>query len=520
MPPTDTTAQGPLVSIIVPMADDANHGPLRIASAHAQTWRHTQIVAVDGLGNLVSDSPIPALGGHLGASVAAGIRASKGVYVSLLLPGSVYEPEKISRQLEFMERMELQHAVLFCDHVERGGGVTGTRVNLPYTDPAFFGQRMLRGFALQFSSLLFPRRTIVDLLLPGRGAIESALFGYCVRLSRATPFVGLAEPLVIVTGLPQPRGAPHQWRSVHAGVLKDYLAGCGERGLDARTFSTLGEAAGARMGEGLALSMLDVVWSAVRLLPSSPDKLVAVRSFATPILQIAFRQLPRRVRSFLRPASDVSLIGQERRLDFAGIYRGNGFVGTESLSGSGSTIFQTRIIRRDIPPLLRRFGVRRMLDIPCGDFHWMRELDLDGIHYTGADVVPEMVQANQRQYGSAARAFATADLISGPLPHADLVFCRDCLVHLPLVDALAAVETIRRSGCKWLLATTFSETHVNRELDSDGWRPLNLTMPPFGLPQPRVLIVEKCTEAGGRAGDKALGLWHVADLPAMVGHSN
>ena len=142
----------------------------------------------------------------------------------------------------------------------------------------------------------------------------------------------------------------------------------------------------------------------------------------------------------------------------------------------------------------------------------MRDVDLADIHYTGADVVDEMVRKNQELFGGPLRAFECVNLITGPLPAADLVFCRDCLVHLPFEDALAAIETIRQSKCQWLLTTTFTRDTANADLDAAGWRALNLTLPPFNLPKPTLLISEKCTEAGGLAGDKSLGLWRVADL--------
>jgi hypothetical protein len=144
----------------------------------------------------------------------------------------------------------------------------------------------------------------------------------------------------------------------------------------------------------------------------------------------------------------------------------------------------------------------------------MRDVDLAGMHYTGADVVDEIVEINQRRFGGGTREFKRVDLISGPLPTADLVFCRDCLVHLPFEDAVSAIDSIRNSRCQWLLTTTFTRTDPNKDLDDAGWRPLNLTLPPFNFPPPELLISEKCTEAGGLAGDKALGLWRIADLQA------
>ena len=47
----------------------------------------------------------------------------------------------------------------------------------------------------------------------------------------------------------------------------------------------------------------------------------------------------------------------------------------------------------------------------------------------GADVVPELVAANQARHASPRRAFLRLDLTRDALPAADAVLCRDCLVH-------------------------------------------------------------------------------------------
>ena len=95
-----------------------------------------------------------------------------------------------------------------------------------------------------------------------------------------------------------------------------------------------------------------------------------------------------------------------------------------------------------------------MVDVPCGDFAWMQYLRAD-VHYIGGDVIPELVEANDRRWGGPQRRFETIDLITGDLPEGDLLLCRDCLVHLSYDDALAALRNIGRSRCRWLLTTTF-----------------------------------------------------------------
>jgi hypothetical protein len=108
------------------------------------------------------------------------------------------------------------------------------------------------------------------------------------------------------------------------------------------------------------------------------------------------------------------------------------------------------------------------------------------------------------------------DLTSSPLPPADLLLCRDCLVHLSLTDARRALANIRRSDITYLLTTTFPAEPTNVDVVTGDWRPLNLQRPPFGFPEPLELLVEGCTEQQGLFADKSLGLWRVADLPLEI----
>lgn len=195
-------------------------------------------------------------------------------------------------------------------------------------------------------------------------------------------------------------------------------------------------------------------------------------------------------------------------LDFEKIYEDNLFRGAESRSGTGSSLVQTRIIREEIPRLLDELGVGHLLDVPCGDWNWMRHVNLSGVRYTGGDIVRAILDRNNASFGNENCKFEYLDIISGPLPKADLILCRDCLVHLNFSDGLVALEQFRKSGAKWLLTTTFTERNDNAELrEGDIWRPLNLEKPPYNLPKPERYLNEGCTEDDGSYGDKCLGLW-------------
>lgn len=209
------------------------------------------------------------------------------------------------------------------------------------------------------------------------------------------------------------------------------------------------------------------------------------------------------------------LRGLELRDRFARIYETNLWGSDASVSGSGSAPDQTRVLRSQLPPLLQRHRVATMLDIPCGDFGWMHKVPLDGIAYTGADIVPDLVERNRRTYGNALRTFEVLDLTVDPLPMVDVIFCRDCLVHLSNAHIRQALRNVRASGSTWLLTTTFPAHWQDGDMEDGDWRPLNLERPPFSFPPPLALVNEGCSEHDGAFADKSLGLWRIVDLPVL-----
>ena len=200
---------------------------------------------------------------------------------------------------------------------------------------------------------------------------------------------------------------------------------------------------------------------------------------------------------------------------FRHAYRHNLWAGAETPSGPGSSAAQTAVVARILPELCRRYAVRTLLDLPCGDLHWMAGVELPGVQYVGGDLVPEVVADAVRRYASPNRRFLTLDITSSALPPADLLLCRDCLVHLSYVDIASAIDNLRRSEIPYLLTTTFQSETESQDIVTGDWRPINLQAPPFSFPDPVELLVEECTEQDGIFADKALGLWRVQDLPLL-----
>ncbi len=203
---------------------------------------------------------------------------------------------------------------------------------------------------------------------------------------------------------------------------------------------------------------------------------------------------------------------------FTRIYRDNKWGDTESRSGKGASLEATRSLRSGLPDLLRKLNISSMLDIPCGDFHWMKEVALPFEHYIGADIVHPLLEENQRHYGNSTRQFLYLDLLKDSLPAVDAIFCRECLVHLSYADIGVALRNIRGSGATWLLTTHFPQQPRNKDIVTGKHHSLNFTIAPFNWPAPVSEIVE--LYAGKRRGNKCLSAWRIADLPITTQQSH
>ena len=142
---------------------------------------------------------------------------------------------------------------------------------------------------------------------------------------------------------------------------------------------------------------------------------------------------------------------------FTDIYKKNKWRDSYSSSGTGSNLKQTQTIVNEMPKIFSKYQIKSILDIPCGDFYWMKELKFLEINYLGADIVPELVKMNKKNFSKNNIKFKVLDLSKDELPCADLIFCRDCLVHLSYEDIFKCLNNIKRSNCKYLMTTNGSK---------------------------------------------------------------
>ena len=200
--------------------------------------------------------------------------------------------------------------------------------------------------------------------------------------------------------------------------------------------------------------------------------------------------------------------GDEYRSDreetFTTIFDENRWGSDESVSGDGSTLDQTIILRKVLPDLLRRVGAKTLLDAPCGDFNWMRRMVLpNGVTYVGGEIVQPLVDRLKTTFASDQRDFIKLDIVDDDLPDADIWLCRDVLFHLSNAEIVAVLANFARSDVRFILTTTYPFAEQNRDIRSGGFRFINLMKPPFSLPSPQFQLDDYLAPQPPRK----LGLW-------------
>jgi Methyltransferase domain len=182
----------------------------------------------------------------------------------------------------------------------------------------------------------------------------------------------------------------------------------------------------------------------------------------------------------------------------------------QSLSGPGSDLQSTEDVRDTLPLVLNGLGVRVLLDAGCGDFNWMKTIELS-CRYIGIDIVSSVIQTNQAAYGNADRSFVCADIIHDPLPPVDAVICRELLFHLSYEQCFRALKNLVKTDARYYLLTSNRGYWLNFDIATGDWRELNLEVAPFHLPPPRLAIRDDF-----QFPDRFIGVWGRDELHARL----
>ena len=185
---------------------------------------------------------------------------------------------------------------------------------------------------------------------------------------------------------------------------------------------------------------------------------------------------------------------------FSYIYSAHYWPSNESVSGPGSELKNTKNIREEIKKIIEQYKIKKFLDIPCGDFTWIQSVINDNIIYVGGDIVTELISENKKKNSRSNVNFINIDLLKDKLPNADLMLCRDCLVHLSNKNVKKFLKNFVNSDIKYILVTSYESSlnnnnfNINIEIDDGDFRPTYLRESPFNFPNPTIKILDKDIE--------------------------
>jgi hypothetical protein len=185
----------------------------------------------------------------------------------------------------------------------------------------------------------------------------------------------------------------------------------------------------------------------------------------------------------------------------------------KSLSGQGSTLESTAVFREELQRFLSQMNMRRLLDIPCGDFNWMRFVEFpENFEYVGGDIVPSLVAWLNKTYGNpesgSLRVFQIFDITSDAFGMADAWLCKDCIQHLSNKDIVLALQNFCKSQVKYALISNHSAVTENVNIPTGAFRHVDLTLPPFNLPKPFMRLADSPIDHEPRY----IGVWKREDL--------
>lgn len=173
---------------------------------------------------------------------------------------------------------------------------------------------------------------------------------------------------------------------------------------------------------------------------------------------------------------------------FKSIYEKNSWRNTESSSGNGSTLSYTENLRKELPILINKFEITSMLDAPCGDFNWMKEvLPRLNVDYIGGDIVESLIYNLNKLHSNSTTQFSILDITKDKLPTTDLMICRDCLFHLEPILVKNFFKNFVSSDIKYLLTTTHVNENNNfqnvKKMKTGEYHKIDLFSEPYNLPR-------------------------------------
>jgi glycosyltransferase involved in cell wall biosynthesis len=532
----------PQVSIVIPVYNGKDYLKQAIDSALEQTYQNTEILVInDGsTDNGETDRIAKSYGskiryfhkenGGVASALNLAIRKMQGDYFSWLSHDDLYTKDKVEKEMSAVARVDKKNIIIYSDYsVFTDDLENASPVKLSGVPPEKFRYWITVENRLHGCTLLIPKEAFNNAGLFNESLKTTQDYDLWFRMAKEYDFLHISDVLVharqhINQGSYQMAGlALAECNQLLSNFVKDLsheeiLCGSGKSLSESYT-----DLASSMFNRGFneAGAFIETYAISNKFMTNNQTMTIKreIRYFANKSINICRKLLPAKIKAIIKPFFSKSNVQKpinqiDLKEKFSEVYEKNIFGGRVSRSGEGSDLVQTKVIREQLPKVIETLSVRTILDAPCGDWYWMKETELKVQQYIGVDIVEPMINKHMSEFGNATRTFKCLNLAEDTLPKADLIFSRDCLVHLKFGDALKILKNFKQSGAKYLLTTTFTDRNYNNDLigKDNFWRALNMRLAPFYFPEPILIINEGCTEEAGQFQDKSLGLWLLSDI--------
>ena len=223
-------------------------------------------------------------------------------------------------------------------------------------------------------------------------------------------------------------------------------------------------------------------------------------------------RIPRVLRPIVPPALRAWLrgwLGNGTRAErFSTIYRNGDWGGRGRRFYSGDGSYTPEVIDPYVSAVRAFLAARAsrpiVVDLGCGDFTAGSKLVDLARSFVGCDVVPELIERNQRLFVRDGLTFAVLDAVVDPLPPGDVVIVKQVLQHLCNAEIAAIVRKLAQYST-WIVSEHLpaGEFVANVDKLTDGYTRLRrrsgvvLTEAPFRVtPREARVLCEPRSEEG------------------------
>lgn len=115
-----------------------------------------------------------------------------------------------------------------------------------------------------------------------------------------------------------------------------------------------------------------------------------------------------------------------------------------------------------IKEFIKDYKIKKVVDLGCGDFSIASKFVTDIIDYCGIDIVEDMINKHNQEYGGEKIHFQALDIVEDDLPKADLCLIRQVLQHLSNNDIKKVLSKIGRYKYVMITEHVTQDKYVNK----------------------------------------------------------